>query len=199
MKIIHFGATGTLGKYVCEELGSRHEIVRVGRKSGDLNADLTSIVEIRSIYERVGSFDAVICTAGGGYFGPFDAMRDREFRQGVESKMMGQINLVLEGHQRIKHGGSFTLTTGILSEDPVPMASNLSAINGAVNAFVRAASIELPRGIRINAVSPGLVEDSMESLGSYFPGHMPVKMEKMVSGYVKSVEGKVTGQVIRLY
>lgn len=199
MRIIHIGALGTLGKHIARTLKERHEIVTVGRSSGDFQADLTSLKSIRSMYDKAGHFDAVICTAGSGFFGPFTEMKDEAFRQGINSKLMGQVNLVLEGFERINDNGSFTLTTGILSDDPVPMAANLSTVNGAINAFVRSSAIEMPRGIRINAVSPGLVIESLADLGPYFPGHVPVTMERMVSGYLKAVEGRQTGQVIKIY
>ncbi len=123
-----------------------------------------------------------------------------DFYKGVKSKMMGQINLVLIGQHYIRNGGSFTLTTGILSDDPIRNGANLTTINAAVNGFVLAASGELvKKGVRINAVSPGLLEDSAEVLGAYFPGHTPVSADKVMDAYRKSVLGMGTGQVIKVY
>ncbi len=199
MKIILIGASGTIGKHVYSELSRRHQITSVGKTSGDIQADISSVDSIKAMYDKAGGFDAVVCTAGSGYFGPFDDMYDEQFRTGINSKLMGQVNLVLEGRNYINDNGSFTLTTGILSDDPVAMASNLSTVNGAVNAFVKAVSYELKRGIRINSVSPGVVEDSKDTYGPYFPGHIPVAMQRAVSGYVKNVEGIITGEIIKLY
>jgi hypothetical protein len=61
------------------------------------------------------------------------------------------------------------------------------------------AAPELSRGIRLNVVCPGLVEDSYAALGAYFPGHAPVSMDKVVKAYQKSVEGIVNGQVLKVY
>ncbi|MEC7583627.1 MAG: short chain dehydrogenase [Planctomycetota bacterium] len=199
MKIILVGASGTIGRHLAADFAQRHEVVAVGRSSGDVQADIESIDSIRELYAAVGAFDAVVNAAGGGYFGPFDEMGDAEFRQGINGKLMGQVNLVLEGRKHIADGGSFTLTTGILANDPVRMASNLSAVNGALHSFVRAVAMELSRGIRLNAISPGLVEPSAAELGSYFPGHIPVTMERTVAGYCKSLEGGMTGQVIEVH
>jgi len=198
VKIIIVGATGTLGKAVSAELAKRHDIVKASLNKGDVKLDMTSFASIESMFKQVGKFDALICTAGAGHFGPFAEMKEEHFYTGIKSKLMGQINLVLAGRNFINDNGSFTLTSGILSEDPIRGGAGLSFINGAINSFTISAAIELPRGIRINAVSPGLVEDSA-GMSPYFPGHVLVPMHKVVSAYVKSVEGGITGQGIRVY
>jgi len=198
MKIIIVGATGTIGKKVATELGNRHEIVSAASKSGDVRLDITSFSSILEMLRKIGKFDALISTTGSAYFGPFDIMKEEDFYKGIRSKMMGQINLVMAGKDFINDGGSFTLTSGILWRDPIRNGAGLSFVNGALNSFALSAAIELPRAIRINIVSPGLVEDSADALGAAFPGHVPVTMEKVVAGYVKSVEGFNTGQVIEV-
>jgi len=198
MKIIIVGATGTLGSKIADELAKRHDIVRVGSKSGDMQVDITKRDAIAAFYKKVGAFDALVSASGSGYFGPFDQMTEDDFYKGIKSKMMGQINLVMLGKDHVNDGGSFTLTSGILHNDPVAGSVGLSFLNGALNSFVISAANELKRNIRLNVVSPGLVEDSEESLGAYFPGHIPISMKRMVSGYVKSVEGNITGKVIEL-
>jgi NAD(P)-dependent dehydrogenase (short-subunit alcohol dehydrogenase family) len=198
MKIIIVGATGTIGKHVASSLEKNHEVIKVGSKSGEIQADITSPESIKNLFKQVGLFDALVCAAGDAYFGPWKAMTDREFRKGIDSKLMGQINLVLIGQNYINPEGSFTLTSGVLTQDPVLGGANSSATNGAIEAFVRAAAIELENGVRINAVSPTVVEDSPEYF-SYFPGHIPVTMKQVVYGYHKSVLGAGTGQVIEVH
>ena len=147
--------------------------------------------------KQAGSFDALICTAGDAWFGPLKTMTDQDFRKGIDSKLMGQVNLVLIGQHHIKPKGSFTLISGVLTHDPVVSGANPSAVNGAIEAFVRAAAIELDHGVRINAVSPTVVEESPEYF-PYFPGHLPVSMKQVVNGFHKSVLGAGTGQVIKV-
>ena len=199
MKIILIGASGTIGKHIDVALYPRHEVIRASANKGEVKVDLTDLDSIEAMYKQVGTFDAVVCAAGGAYFGPFESMTEEHFYQGIRSKMMGQINLVMVGKEYINEGGSFTLTTGILSDEPVRNGLGLSVVNGAVNAFVMAAAVELKRGIRINVVCSGMVEDSVDTYGPYFPGHTPVPMNKVTDGYVKSVEGVITGKVIRIY
>lgn len=195
MKIIIVGASGTIGKQVAASLEKEHEIIRVGSKSGDIQTDITSVESITNLFRQAGSFDALISAAGDAYFGPFKTTTDKEFRIGINSKLMGQINLVLIGQHYINPKGSFTLTSGILSNDPVLSGANASVANGAIDAFVRAAAIELENGVRINAVSPTVLEDS-PGYFPFFPGHIPVSIKKVIASYHKSVLGFGTGQVI---
>lgn len=194
MKIVVVGATGTVGRHVVEALKKDNQIIRVGHKDGDYQIDMTDSSSVREFFESIGSFDALIATAGIAYFGPFDKMTETDFRTGLDSKLMGQINLVLIGKNYISPKGSFTLTSGTLSDDPVRFASAISTVNGALNSFVKAAAIELENGVRINAVSPGVAEDST-GFHPFFPGKEPVTMKRLSMAYVKSTLGAQTGQV----
>jgi NAD(P)-dependent dehydrogenase (short-subunit alcohol dehydrogenase family) len=199
MKIILVGATGTIGRHVYAELSSRHEVIRASLNKGDLKVDITSADSIKSMYEEAGKFDALISVAGGGFMAPFADLNEEGFYKGIKNKMMGQINLVLIGQKYINTGGSFTLTSGILSEDPIRNGTVLTVINSAVNGFVLAAAEEIGNEVRVNVVSPGLVEDSYQNLGKFFPGHSPVSMDKVTRAYLKSVEGIRSGEIIKVY
>ncbi len=192
------GATGTMGRHLVSAFGKEHEIIKVASNDGDIKADITSTQSIENMYRQVGAFDALISTAGPTHVGPWKDLTDKEFRKGVEGKMMGQINLVLIGQHYIKPKGSFTLISGALTYEPQRNFANASAANGAVEAFVRAAAIELDNGIRINAVSPTVIESSPRYF-PFFPGDVPVTMQQLEYGFRKSVFGAGTGQVIKLY
>jgi len=198
MKIIIVGATGTMGKHLTNAFEKEHEVIRVASKGGDIEADITSTESIENMFKQVGTFDALISTAGPTHVGPWKNLTDKEFRKGVEGKMMGQINLVLIGQHYINPKGSFTLITGALTHDPQKNFANASAANGAVEGFVRAAAIELENGIRINAVSPTVIENSPQYF-PFFPGDIPVTMQQLEYGFRKSVFGANTGQVIKPY
>jgi NAD(P)-dependent dehydrogenase (short-subunit alcohol dehydrogenase family) len=198
MKIIIVGASGTMGKHLTSAFEKENEIIKAASKGGDIQVDITSAVSIENMYKQIGTFDALISTAGPTYVGPWKKMTDKEFRKGVEGKMMGQINLVLIGQHYINPKGSFSLITGALTYDPQKNFANASAANGAVEAFVRAAAIELENGIRINAVSPTVIENSPHYF-PFFPGDIPVTMQQLEYGFRKSVFGANTGQVIKPY
>ncbi|MGZ3766825.1 MAG: short chain dehydrogenase [Mucilaginibacter sp.] len=198
MKIIIVGASGTIGRKVVAALQGKHEIITAGSKSGAVQVDMHSTESIKAFYKKTGAFDALISIAGVGHFGPLSSTSPADFRNGLDSKLLGQINLVLIGQHFINPNGSFTLTSGILSDDPVLNCANLSTINGGLNSFVKAAAIEFGNNIRINAVSPGIVEDSPEFF-DVMPGHFPVTMDRVVAGYIKSVLGAGTGKVIEIF
>lgn len=198
MKIIIVGASGTMGKHLVTAFEKDQEIVRVGSKSGDIQADITSPESIENMFRQAGPFDALISTAGPSYVGPWKTMTPKAFRKGLEGKLMGQVNLVLIGQHYINPKGSFTLITGALAQEPVLNFANASAANGAIEAFVRAAAIELEKGVRINAVSPTVIEDSPQYF-PFFHGDIPVTMKQLEYGFRKSVFGANTGQVIKPY
>ena len=198
MKIIIVGATGTMGKHLANAFENEHEVIRVGSKGGDIPTDITSTGSIENLFKQTGPFDALISTAGPSYVGPWKTMTDKEFRRGVEGKLMGQVNLVLIGQRYINPKGSFTLITGALAQEPVLNFANASMANGAIEAFVRAAAIELENGVRINAVSPTVIEASPQYF-PFFPGDIPVTMRQLEYGFRKSVFGANTGQVIKSY
>jgi NAD(P)-dependent dehydrogenase (short-subunit alcohol dehydrogenase family) len=196
MKIVVVGATGTIGKAVVNALQDRHEIVKVGKKGGDLQVDITDTDSIRALFKKTGRFDALVSTAGKVHFGELDKMTEKEFAVGLKDKLMGQVNLVLIGRDHMNDGGSFTLTAGVLSHDPIRYGASASLVNGALESFGRAAAIEMPRGIRINVVSPGVLVESLPVFGEYFRGHEPVPGARVANAYLKSVEGRMTGQVL---
>ena len=198
MKIIIVGASGTMGKHLKNVFEKEHEVITAASKGCDIEVDITSAESIENLFRKAGVFDALISTAGPTYVGPWKKMTDKEFRKGVDGKMMGQINLVLIGQHYINPKGSFTLITGALSHEPQKNFANASAANGAVEGFVRAAAIELENGVRINAVSPTVIENSPQYF-PFFPGDIPVTMHQLEYGFRKSVFGANTGQVIKPY
>ena len=199
MKILIIGGKGTIGKKVSDHFSKKHEVLIAGRNSGDLVVDIVNSQSIEAMFESTGKVDAVVCIAGEAKWAAFDSMTEEDFYIGLKNKLMGQVNLVRIGRTFLNAGGSFTLSTGILADHPVELTSSPAMVNGAIHSFVKAVSLELQNGIRINVVSSGLVEDAVEKYEDYFPGHNPIPMKKVVNGYVKSVLGKGTGEIIRMY
>jgi|SRR5882757_2803813 len=199
MKVLIIGGHGTIGKRVVAALSPRHDIIIAGRNSGDVQVDLSAEASIEKMFRKLEWVDACICTAGTGYYGDFATMRETHLTAGIQGKLLGQVNIVLIGKDYMREGGSFTLTSGVAAELPARNGTCVAMINGAINSFVLGASQELKQDKRINAVSPGLVEDSMERYGHLFPGYNPVPMNRVANGYVLSVEGALNGQIIKVY
>lgn len=204
LRILLVGASGTLGGAIKAELESRHEIITAGRNSGDLRFDMTDVDAMKEALAKAGKLDAVISAAGHVKFAPLAdfqpaATQDSLYAVGINDKLMGQVNLALAARDVLSDGGSITLTTGILSEQPIAMGSSATMVNGAVEGFVRAAAIELPRGLRINAVSPNVLAESMKDYAPYFRGFEPVPAARAALAYSRSVEGLQTGQVYKVF
>ena len=158
MRILIIGGKGTIGRRVSDVLSKKHQVIIGGRNSGDVVVDIAHSDSIKAMYESVGKIDAVVCIAGEAKWAPFDSMSEEDFQIGLKSKLMGQVNLVRLGQNYLNAGGSFTLTTGILADHPVLQTTSAALVNGGIHGFVKASSLELINGIRINVVSPGLVE-----------------------------------------
>ncbi len=199
MKILIIGGNGTIGKKVVAHFAQKHELIIGGRSKGDVLVDIADSTSIQEMFETIGQVDAIVCAAGEARWAKFEDLSEEDFYIGIRSKLMGQVNLVRIGQNYLNTDGSFTLTTGILADDPVVKTTSAAMVNGAIHSFVKAASLELKNGHRINVVSSGLVEDALEKYESYFPGHNAIPMKKMVNGYVRSIEGKYTGEIIRIY
>ena len=196
MKIVIVGAAGAVGKTAVEALSGRHEIVSVGRTSGDVQMDIEDIDSIRRMYQQVGRVDAVVSAIGHVHFGPVHEMTSGQFMEGILGKVLPQVNLVLEGFDYVNDRGSFTVTSGVTNRDPIPGGSCAAAANGALDGFVRGAAVDMPRGIRINAVSPEILEACRALYDGFFRGHVHVSNEAVGLAYSKAVEGCLSGQVL---
>ncbi|MEN0137884.1 MAG: short chain dehydrogenase [Rhodococcus sp. (in: high G+C Gram-positive bacteria)] len=197
MKVLVVGGTGRIGTAVVDALTPHHDVV-VASRSTEVSVDLRDAASVTALYERVGTVDAVVSTAGVTPFPSFGDTTTGDFRQGFDDKLLGQIELVLRGLPFVADGGSFTLVTGVLAREPIRSGVVASTVNGALEAFVRAAAAELPRGIRINAVSPSVVTEALDVYGDFFPGFAPVPAAEVARAFVKSVAGIHTGRVYEL-
>ncbi len=199
MKILIIGGNGTIGKTVASHFKEQNEVLIAGRTNGDVTVDIADSRSIQSMFEKIGKVDAIICIAGEAKWGHFNELTEDDYYIGLKSKLMGQVNLVRIGQQYLNPNGSITLSTGILADDPVVKTTSAAMVNGGIHSFVKAAALEIENGNRVNVVSSGMVEDAYEKYKDYFPGHNPIPMKKVINGYVRSVNGKGNGEIIRIY
>jgi len=164
MKVILIGATGIIGQAVSQALTGQHEVIPVSRSKGEYPVDLTDKASVQTLFERVAPFDAIICAAGAAKFAPLANLSDDDFQFSLANKLMGQVNVVRVGMDFIGDRGSFTLTSGVLAQQPMPGSAAISLVNAGLEGFVRAAALELPRGIRVNVVSPPWVSETLTSM-----------------------------------
>lgn len=198
MKILIIGGNGTIGKKVTSHFEKENKVLIAGRTSGDLTVDIADSNSIKEMFEKTGKLDAIICIAGEAKWADFNKLTEEDYYIGLKSKLMGQVNLVRLGQNYLSPKGSITLSTGVLADDPVAQTASAAMVNGGIHSFVKAVALEIENGIRINVVSPDMVEDAYEKYNEAFPGHNPVPMEKVVNGYVRSVNGLGNGEIIRI-
>lgn len=146
------------------------------------------------MFEQVGKVDAIVCAAGQAKFGALSALSDDDFKLGLDSKFMGQVNLVRLGTSYLNDGGSITLTSGVLAQSPMPGSAAVSPINAAVEGFVRAAALELPHGLRINVASPVFVTETAVAMG--MGPDNTVSTVNTAKTYLASIDGDMTGQTL---
>lgn len=195
MKIIVIGAGGHVGGVAAAGLAARGHEVIVASRSTDPGVDTADPESIRSFLAEVGPVDAIVVAAGSVPFKPVTELTRDDYASAFSSKVLGQLEFVTQGVDTVRDGGSITLTTGVLSRESVPTAAAAAMANGAVESFVMAAAPELPRGIRINAVSPNVLANSPH-FHDAFAGMTPVSDEEVATAFVRSVEGNITGRVL---
>jgi NAD(P)-dependent dehydrogenase (short-subunit alcohol dehydrogenase family) len=185
MRILIIGANGAIGKIITAEFARKYEVITAGRNSGDVRLDIASAESIENLFQQVKQLDACICVAGDSQTATLPDLSEEHINAGIKSKLLGQINLVLIGQKYLNDNGSFTLTSGKMGDKPVKGATGKAFVNGAINSFVLAASLDLQRGLRLNVVSPA-------KIGS-------VSNQEIINAYHQSVKGNFNGEVFRIY
>jgi NAD(P)-dependent dehydrogenase (short-subunit alcohol dehydrogenase family) len=195
MKIVVIGATGTIGKAVASALTGKHQIVALSRAAGDIRTDITDKASLEKAFAAIGKVDAIVCAAGGAVFKPLAALSDADFEKCLHDKLMGQVNVVRVGSQYVRPGGSITITSGVLAQEPMPGAAAISLVNAGLEGFGRAAALELKSDkVRVNVVSPPWVTETLVAL-KMDPAN-GLAAATVAKAYVQSVEGDSTGQTI---
>src|SRR5262249_54450941 len=123
-----------------------------------------------------------------------EKLTDDDFAFSLGNKLMGQVNLVRHGFASVRDGGSFTLTSGVLAQKPMPGSGAISLVNSGLEGFVRAAALEAPRNIRVNVVSPPWVTETLVGLG--MDPSIGLSAATVAKAYVRSVTGTESGAVI---
>jgi NAD(P)-dependent dehydrogenase (short-subunit alcohol dehydrogenase family) len=195
-KIALFGATGTIGKALVAALSPKYQVLQVGHRQGQYQADLAKADSLRNVFKAIGAVDAIVSTAGAAKFGPLESLSDEDFRFSLANKLMGQVNLTRIGLDYLNSKGSITLTSGILSHKPMVGSAAVSLVNAGLEGFARAAALEAPRGIRVNVVSPSWVTETLKTLN--LDPSLGKPAVEVAHGYVKSIEGLQSGEVIEV-
>ena len=194
MKIIVIGATGTIGAKVTQALAAKGHQLLAWRGAGEIKVNLDEPATIRAIFDEIQEADAVISCAGNPAFKPFAELTDADYDLGLRSKLMGQVSLARIAKDQLRDNGSITLTTGVLAMHPMPGSASISMVNAGLEGFVRAAALELPRNLHINAVSPPWVTETLVKLG--MDPSSGLASAEVAKVYVAAVEGSNQGKIL---
>lgn len=195
MRILIVGATGMIGRAIVSALSTGNEVISASLQRAAIKVDVANPASIQQMYGSLGKLDAVVCAAGQAKFAPLDQLSDADFRFCLDNKLMGQVNIVRYGFEHMEDGGSFTLTTGILAQAPMPGSAAISLVNAGLEGFVRAAALEAPRKIRVNAVSPPWVTETLQALKMDTSQGLPAAV--VARAYLRSVTGTDTGSILK--
>ncbi|MGW4833786.1 short chain dehydrogenase [Amycolatopsis japonica] len=193
MKILVVGATGTIGAAVSSALTARGHKVLAASRSGEVKVDVEEPATVDALFAAEPGIEHVVCCAGSGSLVPVDGGADEEFTQGLQGKLLGQVFLLRHAIPHLPDGGSVTLTAGRIPETLRGSAFGVLT-NAGLEAFVAAAARELPRGLRVNAVSPGWVRETLAALGEPEGGTPAADVAR---SYVEAVENAdLTGRTL---
>ena len=195
-KIVVVGATGRLGRVVVGGL-SDYEVVRAGRSGPDLKIDALDFESVSDVFASVGTFDGLISCIGGTPFKTFEELTMEDFALGLSKKCFSQLNLAKAAIPYLTENGSITLTSGIIGDEPILAGSCAAAANGALNTCVSTLAAEYAGKLRINIVSPSIIENSVDDYGMLFDGFEPTSKKRIVEAYRRTISAPISGRVLR--
>ena len=197
-KIIVVGATGKLGRVVVEGLQKDYEVIRAGRSGPDLKIDAFDFESVSDILASVGPFDGLVSCIGGTPFKTFEELTMDDFAAGLSTKCFSQLNLAKAAIPFLSENGSITLTSGIIGDEPIIAGSCAAAANGALNMCVSTLAAEYAGKLRINVVSPSIIENSVDHYGMLFDGFEPTSNKSIIHAYRRTISAPITGRVMSL-
>lgn len=195
MRVLVIGATGTIGRAVVDAFrGRKHDVVEASHSKAAHKVDLADSASLRALFKEVGKVDAIISAAGAAKFAPLAKLTDEDFQFSIRNKLLGQVNVIRLGLEFVNDGGSITVTSGVLAQQPMVGSGAISLVNAGLEGFTRDAALEAPRGVRVNCVSPGWVAETLQAMGQDPSGGTPAA--KVAEAYVQSVEGRDSGKIL---
>jgi len=192
MKTLVVGPNGTIGREVINLLKEKgYEVIGASRSTNP-SIDIMDPSNIESFYSNLGEVDAIICVAGDASFSSLDKVTDEGIQLSVNSKLLGQVNLVRKGLSNLRPGGVFIITGGILAYSPMPQTSLIAMVNAGLEGFARAVALELTEGRRIVVVHPTWVAETAAKIGMD-PAPWPDAKET-ATAYLEAIEGTNNGE-----
>ncbi|MEY2568022.1 MAG: hypothetical protein QOE35_2551 [Actinomycetota bacterium] len=144
------------------ELGEPHTAARV---------DVTDEASVQRLFEQIGALDIVVNCAGFGSLGLITELAVDEFRSVVDVCLNGGFIVAKFAGQQLREGGSLVTISSLNGRQPAIGMSAYCSAKAGVSMLTQVAALEMgPRGIRVNAISPGFVETPLTAGSSLVPG-----------------------------
>ncbi len=194
MKVLVIGASGTIGKAVAQLFKDKGYEVNEASRSTQPGVDFTNPAAIDEFYSQLDEVDAIVTTAGDAAFVSLDKLTEEQIQLSLNSKLMGQINMVRKGLSKLRANGVFVITGGMLAYSPWPQTSMITMVNGGLEGFAKAAALDLTEGRRIVIVHPPWVAETAAALGmdaTPWPN-----AAKTAEAYLAAIEGSKNGEPI---
>ncbi len=192
-RVLVIGSNGLIGSAIVQALKKDHEVIEASRRSKSHPVDISNVESLRSLFNSVGKVDSIICTAGVANFHGFNDATDSDWSFGLSNKLMGQVNIVRLGAENVNPHGSIILTTGVLANYPMQGSSIVTTVNAAVDGFVKSAALELMNKVRVNAVSPGWISETLAYMKMDTSIGLPAA--EVANAYVALINSEQTGLI----
>ena len=147
-----------------------------------LKADVSKPDEIESLYSQVhiiyGKIDVLYLNAGTGKLMPFELIDEEAFDYMVDVNFKGVFYGIQKALPFLNNNASIIVTTSVTNQMADPLTTAYAATKAAVASLIKTLAVSLsPKGIRINAVSPGPVETPIFSKVGIPAEQLPKMME----------------------
>lgn len=174
-------------------------------------ADVTDETAVKDLFEKVGSFDHLIFTAGDALqMKPLAELSTDEAQRFFETRYWGAFRAVKYAVDTMRRGGSIVLTSGSAAVRPAPGLITAASVTAAAESMARTLALELaPQGIRVNTVRPGPVRTPLwegstpnaDELYGIFEKQLPVRRvgdpEEVAQAYIYLMNNSfTTGTVV---
>ncbi|NTY59326.1 SDR family NAD(P)-dependent oxidoreductase [Mycolicibacterium sphagni] len=158
------------------ELGALHDAAGV---------DVTDEASVAALFEKIGPVDIVVNTAGFGGFGRITEQPVEDFRAIVDCCLTGGFIVMKHAGRQLRDGGSLVSITSLNARLAAPGMSAYCSAKAGLAMLTQVAALELgPRGIRVNAVSPGFVHTPLTELVTLADGVLEDYIENTPLGRV---------------
>jgi NAD(P)-dependent dehydrogenase (short-subunit alcohol dehydrogenase family) len=162
------------------------EAVReIGQSATGIQSDVSILTDIDKVYQTIrmehGKLDILFANAGVGEFAPLGQITEQHFEKQFDINVKGTLFTVQGALPLMPAGSAIVLNASLVSIKGTPAFSVYSATKAALRSFARSWAVDLKdKGIRVNAVSPGVVPT---------PGyHTSLGMtERQLDDYIQSV------------